>query len=194
MGVKKTKTASGFKQGINIAEVFLQFVRVQTVQERLFVGQSEKRLPEEDCRLLHVRVAPDFPAFFRLPYDFLPKLIVQSENPLDFLPDVRIVHAHLREEMEVIGIQAAIMRAVVVANQFENPFHGSGDPRHVLPDKFRQRIGGGRKLVSRFVYLQHILVRHGNEQIQLVREIIDDARLGQSAGSGKRSVRRLWQA
>lgn len=78
------------------------------------------------------------------------------------------------------------MRAAVVANQFENPFHGSGYSRHVLPDEFRQRIGGSGKLVVRLVHLQHILVRHGHEQVQLVRKIIDDARLGQSAGSGKR--------
>ena len=186
MGVKKTKTTSGFKQGINIAEVFLQFVHVQTVHERLFVGQSEKHLPEQDCRFLHVRIASDFPAFFRLPYDLFPKFIVQPENPLNFSPDVRIVHAHLREEMEVVEVWAAIMRAAVVANQFDNPFHGSGDPRHVLPDEFRQRVGGGGELVSRLVHLQHILVRHGNEQVQLVRKVIDDARLCQSAGSGKR--------
>ena len=90
------------------------------------------------------------------------------------------------EKNGVIGIKAAIMRAVVIANQFENPFHGSGYSRHVLPDKFRQRIGGAANVVVRLMYLQHILVHHSHEQVQLVRKIMDDARLGQS--------RRLWQA
>ena len=86
MVVKKTKKASGFKQGVNIAEVSFQFVHVQTVQERLFVGLSEKHLPEQDCRFLHVRVAPDFSAFFRLPYDFLQMIFVMRKmiSPLSF--------------------------------------------------------------------------------------------------------------
>ena len=107
-----------------------------------------------------------------------------AENPLDFLPDARIVHAHLRQEMEVIEVRAAIVRAEVVADHPGNPFHGSVHPRYILPDKFRQRVGRGGELAFRFVHSQHVFVRHGNEQVQLVREIIDDARLGQPAGFG----------
>mgnify|MGYP003051692695 CR=1 FL=1 len=33
------------------------------------------------------------------------------------------------------------MRAAIIVNQFNNPFHGSGYPRHVLPDELLQRIG-----------------------------------------------------
>ena len=44
------------------------------------------------------------------------------------------------------------MRATIITNQFNNPFHGSGYPRHVLPDELLQRIGRSGKLVSRFVH------------------------------------------
>ena len=44
------------------------------------------------------------------------------------------------------------MRATIITNQFNNPFHGSGYPRHVLPDELRQRIGRSGKLVFRFCH------------------------------------------
>ena len=112
--------------------------------------------------------------------------MVVAEQPFDFLPDARIVHAHLRQEMDVVEVGAAIVWGTVAANQLNNPLHGGGYPRHVLPDELRQRTGRSGKLVSRLVHLQHVFVRHSHEQIQLVRKIIDDARLCQPAGSGKR--------
>ena len=86
---------SGFQQRINVAEVFFQFIHVQTIKERLLVGQSEKHLSEHGRRFLHVGVALDFTAFFCFPYDFLPQFMVLAENPLDFLSDARIIHTHL---------------------------------------------------------------------------------------------------
>lgn len=64
-------------------EVFFQLIHIQTVQERLLIRQSEKRLPEQDLRFLHVRATPEFSAVFRFPNDSLTQ---NRTRLLDVLP------------------------------------------------------------------------------------------------------------
>ena len=64
-------------------EVFFQLIHIQTIQERLLIRQSEKRLSEQGCRFLHARITPDFSAIFRFPNDSLTQ---NRTRPLDVLP------------------------------------------------------------------------------------------------------------